>query len=459
MKEIAFRWIDKYLINLSIQEKFYLLFLLPLLAIVLVIALLTYTANAHMQGLLTSNMHSLELLINNSELSADKVNNILAKEGIFSVYQTGNSTLSAQYTPTFISILSLQTLLIISALLCTLSVLMYYMMSFIGGAMFSINKALHLLAKGDLVARLNYFKVRDEFSSIAINIDAVADREQKLVLAIRGSVSLMQSISLELNTSSQKSYDLSKQQQVNLDALATASEQMLARIGNVTDLALESSLKSDEVHKVAQLGQVKVEETLHYISSLNTDIHLAASAVNELESNALEIDTVLSTIRSISEQTNLLALNAAIEAARAGEQGRGFAIVANEVRALAGRTQEATIKIQSMIEALQKNTKSLTSLMNNTVTNTQKGLDLMQDVNVKIDDLSDKNKVLSTSSGQIAEYAQEQSNVAENIALSVESIREQASDVNELLQSGNHNIDALSTQRERLEALLMGLKA
>ncbi|MEA3406337.1 MAG: methyl-accepting chemotaxis protein [Pseudomonadota bacterium] len=110
-------------------------------------------------------------------------------------------------------------------------------------------------------------------------------------------------------------------------------------------------------------GIESVENVISEVSGLTEEVSHASSVIKQLEADSNNIGTVLVLIRDIAEQTNLLALNAAIEAARAGEHGRGFAVVADEVRILAGKTQQATTEIQTIIEELQQRARNAVQVM------------------------------------------------------------------------------------------------
>ena len=144
-----------------------------------------------------------------------------------------------------------------------------------------------------------------------------------------------------------------RRQNDELAQAATAVNQMTTAVEEVARNASAASAAAQDSRSSADLGQRRVEETLTTIHALHAAVASSSGEIDGLATQVQRISGVLDVIRGIAEQTNLLALNAAIEAARAGEAGRGFAVVADEVRALAARTQQSTGEIEDMIGAIQ----------------------------------------------------------------------------------------------------------
>lgn len=188
------------------------------------------------------------------------------------------------------------------------------------------------------------------------------------------------------------------------DQIAAAINQMSATANDMSSNTKSASDAATEAQDATLAGMETVGKTVEAIQNLAKQLSQASNVISKLEEHGKRIGAVSDVIQGIAEQTNLLALNAAIEAARAGEQGRGFAVVADEVRALAQRTQESTSEIQDVISQIQNGTQQAvdamargTNLSEECVTSAEKAGDVLRRSQELVTDINDRNHQVATS--------------------------------------------------------------
>nr|WP_145003536.1 methyl-accepting chemotaxis protein [Pseudomonas psychrotolerans] len=242
-------------------------------------------------------------------------------------------------------------------------------------------------------------------------------------------------------------------QNAEIDQAATAVTQMSAAVEEVARNASSTSQAARESSAAAESGNAKVGQALDAMQRLSHQVQSTSVQVEGLAGQAQDISQVLSVIGSIAEQTNLLALNAAIEAARAGEQGRGFAVVADEVRALAHRTQTSTREIEQMIQAIQQGSAEAVDSMQLSTSQAQATYEIAQDAGRALNDILQAVRLIDERNLQIATAAEEQAHVSREVDRNLISIR----DLSVQTSDGNRETVGASEQLSELAGELQTL--
>ena len=230
--------------------------------------------------------------------------------------------------------------------------------------MASLVQRMERVAEGDMtVTRLELpFTVRE--------VDQLNGAIGRAVDTLRGRLALIRTTGNQL---SEASTTLSRHAQVAVEKVRAQTDTVKITYGDTEHLregagrmaqgARETAELSRQVAERAQNGRSVVEESIEGIRELAGEIQEAVASMATLSQEVEGVSAILDSIHEITEQTNLLALNAAIEAARAGEAGRGFAVVADEVRSLARRTQQATTEIGELLERLKRSAEQVSAVM------------------------------------------------------------------------------------------------
>jgi methyl-accepting chemotaxis protein len=307
--------------------------------------------------------------------------------------------------------------------------------------------------EGDLTKRLATRSV-DELGELAKGINRFIDKLQGLLGDVLKTAS-------EVNRHAGDTDRIARQTDTNLQHHQAEMEQMLTAVQEMSYVSQEVATHANntadsakQAQSAADQGKERFQQVIQSMHKVAAEAGKGAEVVEGLANDSAQITSILTVIQGIADQTNLLALNAAIEAARAGEQGRGFAVVADEVRKLAGNTQQAVQNTQELIEKIRH---SSTNAVNAITQSQQLTHQAVSEADLAEEALGSIYKAISTINDmtyQIASAAEEQSSVSETVSGNLSKTNALANDIAQDATETAKASQALRQAADKLQQLL-----
>lgn len=342
-----------------------------------------------------------------------------------------------------------------AALLVVLFVLGGWFAGLISRPVRQVAEGLHAIAVGGggLEQRLR-IRSRDETAVLARRFNAILDTIQHLVkqtgsraLAVGGAAQQVDQVARSISKTARSQLQVLDNASVAVSHMAESAETIAANSARAAAAARDGEASVNQ-------GELVVDRTVGSVSALGGRLRQAATSLQELASSSRGITAILDVIRGIADQTNLLALNAAIEAARAGEHGRGFAVVADEVRALAQRTQQSTTQIQQLLDRLAQGTSLVVHDMERSLAQSDEAVALSDATRTVFENVSQAVRIINDMNAQIAAASVTQHQASRSLHGDIGEVCAAAIRVLETADAASSHSDGLVAQATGLEQLV-----
>jgi methyl-accepting chemotaxis protein/CHASE3 domain sensor protein len=319
-----------------------------------------------------------------------------------------------------------------------------------------VNQALEAvtrIAAGDLSGEFNAIKSDDEIGQLMESMSQMAANLKKQATGLTEAVNVLSASSSEIVATTTQLASNASETAVSANETTTTVEEVRQTTNVSSQKAKYVSESAQKAAQIAKAGKKAVQDTMEGMSGIKQKMESVAESIVTLSEQSQAIGEIIAAVDDLAEQTNLLAVNASIEAVKAGEQGKGFSVVAQEIKALADQSKQATKRVRAILNDIQKATGKAVMATEEGSKTVDAGARLSVQSGENIQALADAIAEAAQAANQIAASSQQQLVGMDQVAMAMENVKTasaQNAEAAKQMETATHNISELGGKLKEL---------